>query len=137
MRLVDAVAADEVVLPSGMLWVDEFSWSPVAANVEWALNGALHIQAGTKLKGRPLTFEPPDDEMAWVLKGVVEALQVKANVADRKFTLVLGSGLTERQFSVRFRHAENALEATPVYRWQQGAETQWYKLNLKFIEVEA
>ena len=136
MKIVDAVAADEIVLPD-LLWVDEFTWSPVESSAEWALNGALHIQAGTNLKGRLLTFEAPDDEMGWVTRQVVLALQEKANLADRKLTLVLGSGATERQVPVRFRHWDGALEASPVYRWQQGAQTEWYKLVIRFIEVEA
>lgn len=134
-KLIDAVAGDEVILPADLLWVDEFSWAPVEMNVEFALSGELHAQSGTKKKGRYITLEAPDDEMAWVTREVVTQLSEKANVAAREFTLVLGSAPNERQFNVAFRHNEQALDVAPVYRWQPEEGDSMFKITLRLIEV--
>ena len=134
-KLIDAVAGDEIELPKDLLWVDEFNWSKVEMNVEYALSGALHAQSGTKLKGRHITLEAPDDSMAWVGRETLEALYAKSIVAAREYTLVLGSAPNERLFNVAFRHNEQALEASPVYRWQPEGGDSMFKITLRLIEV--
>lgn len=125
----------EIPLPASLLWEDEFKWTNAVGTKEYSLTGALVQQSGTRLKGRPITLVPPDDEMAWVSRSTLVTLQAEANVADRKYTLVIGSGASERQFSVRFRHDEVALEATPVYRWQGSGSDTWYNVTLRLLEV--
>lgn len=125
----------EINLPDSLLWEDEFKWTNAVGVKDYSLSGALIQQAGTRLKGRPITLVPPDNEMAWVSRTVLLQLQSEANVADRKYTLVIGSGATERQFPVRFRHDEVALEATPVYRWQGTGNETWYNVTLRLLEV--
>lgn len=135
MRLIDTEELDEIVLPNGLLWVDEYTWSPIESASEWSLSGAMIIQSGKKLKGRPITLEGADEQMGWVTRETVEILKAKAEITDRKFTLVLGSGQSERQFTVRFRHSDNALEASPVYRWQPTDATAWFRVIIRLIEV--
>lgn len=133
--LIDTVTAERIDLPKDMLWADEFNWAKIEMTSEYALNGALHLQSGSKLKGRFITLEAPDDEMAWVTRAVLDKLYAASNVAAREFTLVLDSGLNERRLNVAFRHTEQGLEATPIYRWQPSGMQALYKLTLRLIEV--
>lgn len=138
MKLIytDAFAATvEIELPDDLLWEDEFKWTNAVGTKEYSLSGALVQQVGTRLKGRPITLVPPDDEMAWVPRATVDALQHEANVADRKYTLVIGSGPSARQFPVRFRHDEVAFEATPAWRWQGTEADTWFSITLRLLEV--
>lgn len=134
MKLVDTETLLEYTLPS-LHWEDEFSWTNAVGTNEYSLTGALIQQSGKRLKGRPITLVGPDEEMGWAKRSLVSSLQDLANLTDRKFTLVLLSGATERQFSVRFRHDDKALEAEPVYTWQPTDEDSWYKLTLRLLEV--
>lgn len=138
MKLTYTDEFDELVeinLPAGLLWEDEFKWTNAVGTQDYSLSGALIQQAGTRLKGRPITLVAPDAEMAWISRPDLVVLQAEANVADRKYTLVIGSGPSERQFPVRFRHDELALEATPVYRWQGTGNETWYTITLRLLEV--
>lgn len=138
MKLTYTDEFDELVeinLPDDLLWEDEFKWTNAVGTKEYSLTGALVQQSGTRLKGRPITLVPPDNDMAWVSRDTLVTLQAEANVADRKYTLVLGSGASTRQFPVRFRHDEVALEATPVYRWQGSGSDTWYNVTLRLLEV--
>jgi len=48
---------DSVELDDQFEWVDEFEWDAVAQEQERSLTGALLIQEGTKLYGRPITLK--------------------------------------------------------------------------------
>ena len=51
---------------------------------------------------------------------------------------LLGKGLTfadGRSFSVAFRHAETAIEAEPVLGIPARADTDFYRLTLRFLEI--
>ncbi|WP_446942135.1 hypothetical protein [Pseudomonas aeruginosa] len=47
---------DAVELGDQFEWVDEFTWDAVAQEQERSLTGALLVQEGTKLHGRPITL---------------------------------------------------------------------------------
>ena len=47
---------DGLALPAGMIWQDEFDWSPALSAQEYSLTGALVIDAGTRQAGRPITL---------------------------------------------------------------------------------
>lgn len=47
---------DAVELGDQFEWVDEFTWDAVTQEQERSLTGALLVQEGTKLHGRPITL---------------------------------------------------------------------------------
>lgn len=51
-----AITLGALVLPSGLVWSDEFAWTPVAQNIERTLTGALVIEEATKTAVRPITL---------------------------------------------------------------------------------
>ena len=129
--------ADEValLLPDDLLWSDEHSWSPTVANNSYLITGALLIQSATRLAGRPITLVGAPD-MAWVTRSTVEQLRLWAAVAltdsTGRFLLTLMDG---RAFTVAFRHTETAIDAEPVLGFPARADTDFYRLTLRFLEL--
>jgi hypothetical protein len=129
--------ADEValVLPDDLLWSDEHAWSPAVASASYLITGALLIQSATRQAGRPITLVGAPD-MAWVTRATVEQLRVWAAIpignATGRFALTFADG---RSFTVAFRHAETAIEAEPVLGIPARADTDFYHLTLRFLEI--
>ena len=46
-----------IQIPRGLVWVDEHDWTPVESATEYSITGALLVDAGTRLAGRPITLE--------------------------------------------------------------------------------
>jgi len=118
-------------LPDDLYWSDEFTWSPVGQNAERTLNGALIIEESVAIAGRPITLEGAED-MAWVSRETVLQLISLRNMTGQSFTLTLKDA---REFTVKFNQATASVDARPVLSWQQAADTDWYKLTLRLLEV--
>lgn len=129
--------SDEValLLPDDLLWSDEHAWSPAVASTSYLITGALLIQSATRQAGRPITLVGAPD-MAWVTRATVEQLRVWAafpvsNTTGR-FALTFGDG---HSFTVAFRHTETAIEAEPVLGIPARADTDFYRLTLRLLEI--
>ena len=129
--------SDEValLLPDDLLWSDEHSWTPAVASASYLITGALLIQSATRQAGRPITLVGAPD-MAWVTRATVEQLRAWAAIPvgnnTGRFALTFADG---RSFSVAFRHAETAIEAEPVLGIPARADTDFYRLTLRFLEI--
>lgn len=129
--------ADEValLLPDDLLWADEHGWTPAVASASYLITGALLIQSATRQAGRPITLVGAAD-MAWVTRATVEQLRAWAAVpvgsATGRFALTFADG---RAFTVAFRHSETAIEAEPVLGFPARADTDFYRLTLRFLEL--
>lgn len=136
MKLVDILTNAEIALPNSLLWTDEFSWNPSVSEVSYSLSGALLVDVATRQKGRPITLEPPSEEMAWVKRSTASLLKDWTSPADRKMRLVLEYPTDTRQFIVMFRHNEAALEASPVKGFPEHNADAWFSVTIRLIEVE-
>lgn len=135
MKLIDNITAAVIDLPDDLLWKDELDWLPVVAENTYSLTGSLIIELATKLAGRPITLEPPEIELAWVLRSTVAALRTAASIAARKFTLVLEYPTDTRQFTVVFDHSANPLEAVPVKGFPDHEDGAYFRVKIKLLEV--
>lgn len=124
-----------LVLPDDLLWIDEQAWSPIAMSTSYLLNGALLIQTGQRQAGRPITLTA-DQDMAWVTRAVVQQLWTWAsqpiNDTSGRFLLTFKDA---RSFTVVFRHTDTAIEAEPVLGIPAQADTDYYRITLRFMEV--
>ena len=131
-NLTDGVA---LLLPDDLLWSDEHAWSPAISSVSYLLTGALLVQSAVRQAGRPITLVGAPD-MAWVTRAVVGALQAWAAVplatSTGRFELTLADA---RVFTVAFRHFETAIEAEPVTGFPARAESDFYRLTLRLMEI--
>jgi hypothetical protein len=131
-NLSDGVA---LTLPDDLLWSDEHAWSPAVSSVSYLLTGALLVQSAVRQAGRPITLVGATD-MAWVTRAVVGALQVwaAAPLASNtgRFELTLADA---RVFTVAFRHFEATIEAEPVTGFPARAESDFYRLTLRLMQI--
>lgn len=116
-------------------WSDEFEWAAVEQSIQRSLTGALIIHNAAKIKGRPITLEPPADDSAWMTRATLEQLQVWE--ANPSLTLVLS--LRGTTYTVAFRrHDGLPIEARPVVFMADplpGEFGDWYMATLRLIEV--
>lgn len=123
-----------VNLPADLKWVDEFTWTPVEQSVEYTITGAMVVQTGVKLGGRPITLQPEDNESAWVSRSNLQTLLTWSEVAGRQMQLTIRG----QNRTVMFRHHElPAISAEPVVHYSDGdvSSGDYYLVTLKFIEV--
>lgn len=122
---------DSVELDDQFEWVDEFEWDAVAQEQERSVSGALLIQEGVKLYGRPITLK--SNGGVWTPLSVVRSLEVLRDIPNKVMALTLPDG---RAFSVIFNRADGAaLEAVPIERLVNPGDDHFYDVNLRLISV--
>lgn len=89
-----------LALPNGLRWLDEYHWSPVVAEVGYSLTGALVLEHGQRLAGRPITLTG-GATWAWITRAQLELLRASMMQASAVYTLTLHDA---RTFTVRPRH---------------------------------
>jgi hypothetical protein len=73
--------------------------------------------------------------MGWVTRATVETLQNWANIPALTLTLTFEYPTDGRQFNVIFVHDSQPVEAKPVKNFPQHDQTDWFTLQLKFLEI--
>ena len=121
-----------LTLPDALSWSDEYTWSPVQQTKTYTTTGALLIEEGTRLAGRPITLEGAEDR-TWCTRELVDALHVLAQTPGIVMTLVL-RGVSH---SVTFDHERGALQGLPVLFYADGSisAVDWYVPTLRFLEL--
>ena len=101
---------DGLTLPDGLLWSDEFDYTPVKQVVKTMLDGSLLIQEGVALAGRPITLQGSNN-LGWITRAVLNQVYDKlTNAAPMVLSLPDG-----RSFNVRWRHNDKPIEAKPLH----------------------
>ena len=135
MQLKNLATGVALPLPDDLLWADEHAWSPAVASVSYLLTGALLVQSATRQAGRPITLVGPSD-MAWVTRATVATLHTWAAAplaaASGRFELTLRDA---RVFTVAFRHADTAVDAEPVLGFPAQADTDFYRITLRLMQI--
>lgn len=113
-----------------MVWIDEMDWSPVETVSEYGLTGALVIDGGLRLEGRPITLQGADDQ-GHIQRSVLQSLHAMAATAPpTTYTLTLADG---RVFTVRFAPGVEPIEARPIGRPELPGATYRYVATLRLI----
>ena len=98
-------------LDPDLYWRDEFDWYAIEQSAERGLTGALIVDEGVRLDGRPITLAPPDDNAAWMPRATLTQLQAW----EAQSGLVLTLSLRDVLYPVKFRRFDGApIEARPV-----------------------
>jgi hypothetical protein len=124
-----SISLDAVSLPSDLIWVDEFDWTPIEQTKSYTLTGSLVIESGQKQAGRPITLVGGDNA-AWATRDQVSALFAKLS-GDPTMTLTLND---TRTFSVKFLQ-DNPIQARLIIDYNLPISTDWYSLTIKLIAV--
>ena len=123
---------DGIALPAGMIWEDEFDWSPAVATQEYSVTGALVIDAGTRQAGRPITLQGTDTQ-AWMPRSTMLQLATWAALPGAVLTLTVRGVARD----VIFDHAQGGFTAEPIWRLLDGEvdATLLYRPTLRFLEI--
>lgn len=124
-------SATTLVLPKDLLWADEFAWQQVQQSPTYSLTGALLVQAGLRLKGRPITLAG-SETAAWITRADLLTLLAWRALPGQVFSLVV-RGETAR--NVLFNHEAGAIDASPILDYSDPQSADLYRLTLRFIEV--
>ncbi|MDD5277197.1 MAG: hypothetical protein PHR16_14080 [Methylovulum sp.] len=126
-----AIVLDALVLPSGLIWIDEFDWTPVEQVVTQTLTGALIIESGVRQAGRPITLTGSADS-GWADRALIKALATKAADPILQMTLTLHDA---RTFTVMFLQSKTPVEARLLIDYNAPDDTDAYTLILRLIQV--
>lgn len=125
------LAADPDLCGDQLQWTDEHEWDPVAQEQDRSLTGALMIQEGVKLHGRPITLA--SNEGAWFTLETVQALQALRDQPGIVMLLSLPSG--EQHHVTWNRPAGAPVEAVPLFRQVVYQPDDLFTLTLRLITV--
>ena len=125
------LAANPDLCGDQLQWTDEHTWDAVEQGQDRSLTGALIIQEGVKLYGRPITLA--SDEAAWFTKTTVDALQALRDQPGSVMLLTLPTGATH--YVTWNRTAGAPVEAVPLFRRVVYQADDLYTLTLRLITV--
>ena len=134
MKLIRKTTSETVPLEDGFLWSDEFDWKPIEQKQERAINGALIIQEGKKLTGRPITLIPPVQGMGWIKRKHLRTI-LEWSALGEQFVIEFEYLHDQRRFNVIFNHEAGAIEAKPVKEHPAVSEEDYYIVTMRFTEV--
>lgn len=121
---------DGIELSSGLIWVDEFDWTPIKQKITRTLDGSNLIQEGVMQAGRSITLKGERD-LGWVTRQQLEQLQTRlAKPENMPLTLADGRG-----FTVRWRQSDKPIDAVPLLRIAVPRPTDVYVVSLKLLTV--
>lgn len=118
-----------------MVWVDEFAWTPVEKSTEYSTTGALLVDTGERLAGRPITLQATDQH-GWLARSVVEELRALAADPEGVYVFTHADG---RVFTVIFAPGDDAVSATPIQntRPELPGDDYPYVTTVRLIVFEA
>lgn len=106
-----AITLGVLVLPQGLRWEDEHSWTPTGQAMDYSLTGALIVQESSKQAGRPITLVG-GIRWAWLTRAELRDLADALSPVDAILTLTLHDN---RQFQVRPRRdGDGPIQAYPL-----------------------
>lgn len=133
MKLIRLATQETVSLEDGFLWSDEFDWKPKAQTQEYAIDGSLIVQEGTKLTGRPITLTAAEGQ-GWIKRRDLRTVLAWSALSEQ-FTLQFEYQHDQRSFNVIFNHEAGAIEAKPVKDHPTVSEDDYYAVTLRFTEL--
>lgn len=132
MTIVLSDGVTTLDLDPDLFWEDEFSWQPVEQALERSITGALVVDVGERIAGRPITLRPEDDRSGWITRATMAQLQTWASVPGQQLTLTLRSV----EHRVMYRHQDRAIDAEPRVHYADPQPTDWLLATLRFITIE-
>jgi hypothetical protein len=79
--------ATTLALPDDLIWADEFAWSAVQQRSGYSAGGALLLDVGFKLAGRPITLQGGESH-AWAPRSTALTLKQWIDAGASPLTLL-------------------------------------------------
>lgn len=124
--------ATVVELSDRLQWTNEYEWSPVQQDTEYTLGGALVVDQGVKLAGRPILLEG-EETNAWITRTQCEAIKSLNAIPRAEMTLILRG----EEHQVIFDRASGGFNARPIWKLLDGEITSelFYVPTFRFLTV--
>lgn len=120
---------DGLELPDGLVWINEYDWTPTAQSQSRTLTGSLVIETAQKVGGRPMTLS-----RFWITRAVLNQLTAKLAITT-PLLLTLQDG---RVFTVRFANEDGKpIDAKPVFEYTVMSDDEPYNLTLNLLIMES
>lgn len=133
-KLTNIITNAVIELDDELYPTDEHDWSPVVASSEYTLTGALAIQQGVRLAGKPITLQSQED-MGWLTRDTVNTLRAECAKVETTFWLDYIADDAIQRVKVMFDHAKNPIEAAPMKGFISPRADDFFLVTLRFIEV--
>ena len=128
--------SEELSLPNDLLWTDEFDWSPLVSATSFSLGGALFVEQGLKLAGRPFTLRSAQPDMAWITRAAGIKLLQWGALPNETFRLILEYPTDARTFDVIFDTTGAPMALVPVKEYPAHEDNDVFLVTvLKLIGV--
>lgn len=121
---------DTVQIPRGMVWADEHNWVEAESATEYSITGALLVDSGVRLAGRPITLQAEDDS-GWIRRDALLSVRALAAVPGAQYTLALADG---RSFTVMFAPGD-PISAHAIARPEIPTDRHPYVATVRLIQV--
>lgn len=121
---------DTLTLPTDLLWIDEFDWTPVQQTQAYSITGALIIESGVKQAGREITLSG-DNVSGLISRADLKTLESKLTKTP-PLVLTLNDA---RTFNVIFNHAKKPIEAKPWIDYSDVDNADLYTLKINLLAV--
>lgn len=118
-----------VLLDADFQWADEYNWRAVEQSVTRGLTGALIVQRGKRVAGRPITLRPDAPNGAWITRTDMQQLLAWADDPAAVLTL------TMRGEVYRVIFAEET-DAEPVIFYSDPRGDDYLLATLRFLTVQ-
>lgn len=115
-----AIALGGVSLPD-LVMDQEYAWTGVESAVDLTIGGAPIVWE-REISGQPLDLVGGDDT-GWITRTTLESLKSIASVPRATYTL----SYEGTDYTIRFRHEDGAIEATPVISRPNQASADYYR----------
>ena len=121
---------DTLTLPTDLIWIDEFDWTPVQQTQTYSITGALIIESGVKKAGREITLSG-DNSSGLISRADLKILETKL-IKTGSLVLTLNDA---RTFNVIFNHAKKPIEAKPWIDYSNPIDSDYYTLKINLLAV--
>lgn len=119
-----------IVLPTGLIWENEFDWSPIKQTVKRGTTGVQFFHTGVKISGQPILLTG-NKESAWIRRDTLVLLYALLDL-NTTMTLVLED---LRVFNVKFDHSKKPIDAEGVIDYTVPTPDKPYHFTLNLITV--
>ena len=117
-------------LPADMRWRDEFDWQALAqATPQYSLGGAVIVQQGTMLAGRPITL---GGEWIWLPRATLLTLAAWADVPELEMTLSHPDG---RSFNTCFARPALSNTTPVIYASPEDGTAQYEAPQIHLLTI--
>jgi hypothetical protein len=124
------LGAATVQLDVDLDWTDEFDWSTTQSRRRYSAGGALLLDVGTKLAGRPLTLQGTESS-GWMPRSSL--LTLRAWTDDQAASMTLSfRGVT---YAVGFAAVDAPVTCVPVAPWVDPIATDWVVPTIRLITL--